>query len=273
MSRRRLACRSVSLVVVAAAGLSLAACSSSSHPVAAPVTSNTPAATTSSTPAAPTSSTLSPSSQTTPSTTPSSPRLAAINVQPGELPKTWQPIPYKPDAASAANQAAIVTCVGGTNTAAHRTGEAHSPEYKLGNATVSSDAESFASQADVAADIALLHSPKIDACYETLLRAEIQTTLPAGATIKTVSIKIVPGPGTAPQNVVATGTGVINLTVGSNTTAPTTAAVTTSIYITVSFISGPLTEAEVDTQSVGRPLPPTIAAGLTTAVASRAAKA
>ena len=43
------------------------------------------------------------------------------------------------------------------------------------------------------------------------------------------------------------------------------------IYVTVAFITGPLIEAEVDTSSLGRPLPASVVKSLVAEVATRAA--
>jgi hypothetical protein len=44
------------------------------------------------------------------------------------------------------------------------------------------------------------------------------------------------------------------------------------IYVTVAFITGPYIEAEVDTSSLGTPLPASVVKSLVAAVATRAAK-
>ena len=44
------------------------------------------------------------------------------------------------------------------------------------------------------------------------------------------------------------------------------------IYVTVAFSTGPVIEAEVDTSSLGRPIPASVVKSLVVAVATRAAK-
>jgi hypothetical protein len=190
-------------------------------------------------------------------------QLQKIVLQPADLPKAWKGTPYQEDPSDAALDAALVTCVGARNTASDKAAEAHSQDFALGDASISSSASSYRSQSDVDADIAKLASPKLSACYEQVLKGEFAKTLPAGATIESATIKITPGSAGGPTNVVATGTGTIGVKVNGQQVA---------IYTTVAFITGPLIEAEVDTENVGTPVPPSLVQSLVATVANRAAK-
>jgi hypothetical protein len=205
---------------------------------------------------------LPPAAASSPVGPPATARLTAIALQPTDLSADWVSTAYVPDPNSAAENAALARCVGGRDTYADQTGDAHSPDYSLGNATISSDASSFQSQADIAADVAIIKSPKISGCYEQLAHAQLLASLPAGSTINTQSILITPGAAGGPSNVVATGVGKFNVTVGG---------ALNDLFINVAFITGPLTEAEIDFANVGSPVPASIQAALIAKIAARAA--
>jgi hypothetical protein len=190
-------------------------------------------------------------------------QLKTIVLQPADLPAGWQGTPYQADPSDAATQAALVKCVGGRNTDGDKVAEAHSEDFALGNASVSSSASSYRSQSDLDADIAIVNSAKISPCYEQLARKQLATSLPAGAKIVSESLKITPGSAGAPANVIATGAGTIKVSVNGQQVA---------VYVTVAFITGPLLEAEVDTENVGTPVPASVVQTLVATVATRAAK-
>jgi hypothetical protein len=157
-----------------------------------------------------------------------------------------------------------VACVGGKNTKADRTASGLSSDFSLADATISSSADSYKNQADLDADVAILTSPKVSSCYESLFRSQFKTELPAGSVVKTLSIKITPGNGALPNNVVGTGTGEVVVVANGQTL---------KIYLNVAFITGSLIEAEVDAENVGTPFSPSLLSGVITKVAERAAKA
>lgn len=228
----------------------LAGCSSS--------TSKTPPASSGSSTVLPSSSTASTSAGPAPLA-----ELSKIVLQPADLPADWKGTPYQADPSNAADQAAMVSCVGARNTDPDKVAEAHSQDYALGNASISSSASSYRGQSDLDVDTAILHSPKVSTCFEQLLSKQLASSLPAGAKIASESLKITPGSAGAPANVVATGTGTITVTV-SGQQVP--------VYLTIAFITGPLIEAEVDTENVGTPVPTSLVQSLITTVATRAAR-
>ena len=189
--------------------------------------------------------------------------LAQIVVQQSDLPAGWTGTPHEADPNDAADQAALVQCVGGKNTSADKVVEANSPDFSLSQSTVDSSATSYKSQSDVAADTALINSPQISSCYEQLLKAQLATSLPAGGKLGAVSITITPGSGGGPPNIVGLGTGSVTATVSGQ---PLT------IYLAVAFITGHLLEAEVDVESVGQAIPVSLFSSVVTAVAARAAQ-
>jgi hypothetical protein len=199
-----------------------------------------------------------------PSPTPASlPQLKKIVLQAADLPIGWKGSAYQPGPGGAADQATLVKCVGARNTDGDKVAEANSESFALGQANVSSSATSYRSQSDIDADVAVVHSPKLSPCYEQLLRKELTTSLPAGAAIEAATMKITPGSAGGPANVVGTGTGTIKVAANGQKIA---------VYLSITFITGPLIEAEVDTENFGAPVPAATVKSLVAAVANRAAK-
>jgi hypothetical protein len=195
---------------------------------------------------------------------PTAPSIAlnAITVQRSDLSPGWRAITYEPNADNARYQAALVRCVGGRDTSADRVAEAHSPDYSQGSASVASRAVLFKSLGDVAANVQILSSPKINSCYETLARAELTKSVPTGTTINKVTITVTPGPGAAPSNVAGTIVGDITLTANGQTT---------DAFLNVALITGPLVAAEIDFENVGAPIPAALRNAVITRMAARAA--
>ena len=187
--------------------------------------------------------------------------LGAVALQDDDLPD-WTGADYQADPNDAAETAALLACVGGRSTDADRIAQAHSLDYSLGDATIGSDASLFRSTADLTADIANLRSPKISRCYTTLIQSNLADSLPDGTTIHSVSFVITPGSGGGPRNVVARGSGRINVTAAGQIV---------DLYLNVAFITGPLIEAQVDFQSIGAPVPLATRTALIAKVAARAA--
>jgi hypothetical protein len=180
-----------------------------------------------------------------------------------DLPAGWKGTAYHANPDDDANQAALLKCVGARNVGPDKVAEANSDDFGLDDASISSSATSYPSQSDLDVDIAVLHSPKLSSCYERLVDTRLAGSLPAGTTITSKSFTFTRGSAGGPANIVATGTGTIKLTVRGQAAA---------VYLTVAFITGPLIEAEVDTENVGTPVPQSLVSKLATAVANRAAQ-
>ena len=243
------------------ASLLVAGCGSSSTPTRSSSPAASPAA--SSNAASSNSAASSSGASSSGASSAGSAELSAIVLQPSDLPAAWTAAPHQADPGDAADQAALVACVGGTNTDPDKTAEVDSSDFSLDDASISSNAASYKSQSDLDADTALIHSPKISTCYQQLVKTEAASSLPAGSTITAVNLTITPGPGGGPSNVVGTGTGSITVSSGG---------ATVTIYDSVAFITGPLLEAEVDFDSPNQPVPATMFANLVNVVATRAAK-
>ena len=217
----------------------------------------------SSSPKTPSTSSGSPATSASAATPASLSQLKKIVLQPADLPSGWKGAPYQPNPNDSANNAALVKCVGARNTDSDKVAEAHSTDFALGDASISSSATSYRLQSDLDADVAVLHSPKLSPCFELLMKKQLAAALPAGGTVESASVKITPGSAGGPANVVGTGTGTIKVRV-SGQQVP--------VYLTVAFITGPLIEAEVDTENVGTPVPASVVNPLVAAVATRAVK-
>jgi len=217
-------------------------------------------------PSTPSGSPLSSSSPATPASaaTPASlSQLKRIVLRPADLPQGWKGTPYQPDPNDSADNAAMMKCVGARNTDSDKVAEANSDNFALGDASISSSASSYRSQSDLDSDVAMLHSPKLSACFEQMVKKQLVASLPAGATIDSASITITPGSAGGPANVVATGSGSIKVRVNGQQVP---------VYLTVAFITGPLIEAEVDTENVGAPVSESVVNPLVATVATRAVK-
>lgn len=154
-------------------------------------------------------------------------------------------------------------CVGARDTDSDKVAEAHSDDFALGDASISSSATSYRAQSDLNTDVATLHSPKLSPCFGQMMKKQLAASLPAGATTESASIKITPGSAGCPANVVATGTGTIKVRANGQQVP---------VYLTVAFITGPLIEAEVDTENVGTPVPASVVNPLVATVATRDGK-
>jgi hypothetical protein len=190
-------------------------------------------------------------------------QLKEIVLRPADLPKGWKAAAYQPDPNQTANDAALMRCVGARDTNRDKVAEAHSDNFALGNASISSSATSYRSHSDLVSDVTTLHSPRLSPCFGQMMKKQLAASLPAGATTKSASIKITPGSAGGPANVVATGTGTIKVRVNGRLVP---------VYLSVAFITGPLIEAEIDAENVGGPVPASVVNRLAATVATRAAK-
>jgi len=242
------------LVGVCAVGCGIAmlvACGSSTSKTASTSSGSRPASSSST---ASTSSSAAPASLT---------QLKKIVLQPADLPRGWKGTPYRPDPSDAAVQAAFVKCVGVRNTDPDTVAEANSEDFALGDADISSSAHSYRSQTDVDTDTASLRNPKYAPCDEQLAKKQLATSLPAGAMIESASVKITPGSAGGPANVVGTEAGTFKVSANGQQVP---------VYVTGVYITGPLIEAEVDTENVGSPVPASVVNALVATVAARAAE-
>jgi hypothetical protein len=219
--------RALALSAAALAALSVAACSSSSGSSSGPP--------------------------------PSKAKLQAALLKSGDLPGSWKSTPNSPPQTDAAEQAKLAKCVGAKNTAPDTHAQATSPQFSQGSVQLSSAAMSFSSSSDVNSDISLLHSSKIDSCYEKLASGAIGGSLPAGTQLTSTQFHMDTSPS-GPSNEVASATAKI-VVKSSGQTA--------TIYVSLAFLTGDRTEAQVQAESIGKPVPAAAFTAATKAVAGR----
>ena len=188
--------------------------------------------------------------------------LEQIVLQPGDL-YGWARTPYQDDPSDNQDELALVHCAGARNTDSDKVAEVNSTDFSLDQATISSNATSYRSQADVDSDIALLHNPKFATCFQSLAKDQLSKSLPAGTKIQSVKVSVKPGHGAGPANLAGTASAVIAVAVGERSL---------TIYVDVAFITGPMIEAEVDAENVGSSVPAALRSKLVQAVAARAAR-
>lgn len=253
----------IAVAVPAALCLLVAGCSSSTNGsgvVSTPAgTSGTSASTPASSPSAPSTPPSSGASGSGSST--ASGALATIPIQPADLPAGWTAAPVTPSSEDASKQAEMVACVGGKNTAPDRIAKVEK-DYTQATNEADSNVQQMRSQSDVDADVAILHSPKINTCYEQAVRKQAAAALPSGATLKAATFSMLPGTNGGPSNLAAIGHGKLTLA---------EAGQTLDLFVDIAFITGPKLEAEVDFTGVGAQLPTTLEQHVITAVAGRAA--
>lgn len=188
--------------------------------------------------------------------------LEQIVLQAGDLPG-WTATPYQDDPNDSQDYAELLRCTGAPNTDGDKVAEANSSDFALDQATVSSNATSFRSQADVDGDVAMVRGAKFAGCYQSLGKQQLSKGLPAGTVIRSVKASVTPNSVGGPANLVATAAAVISVVADGR---PLT------IYSDVAFISGPKIEAEVDFENVGSRVPAALRNKLVQAVAARSAR-
>ena len=244
------------LVVI---GAVLCACSSGasaaqSAPPAAPATT---AAAANSSPTA--------ASAATPAASPAgADQLRPVVLQATDLPTGWSGTPYKADPTGPDMNATFAACMGVRNTTLDKAADVHSQDFAMGTANIASEAASYPTAVDLAADVSTLTNAKYSSCAEAIFRAALGKTLPAGATISGVDVKVNPGAGAGPSNVA--GTVAIKVTIMNS-------GLTQTIYSTMVVITGPLIEAQIEFTDSGQPFPAALQATLVGDVAARAARA
>lgn len=188
--------------------------------------------------------------------------LEQIVLQAADLPG-WTAAPYQDDPSNNQDELALMRCTGARNTDGDKVAEVNSSDFSLDQATVSSNATSYRSQADVDGDVAMLHGTKFASCYQSLAKDQLSKSLPAGTTIRSIKVTVTPGNAGGPANLAATATAVIAVAVSGQSL---------TVYVNVAFITGPKIEAEVDAENVGTPVPAALRDKLVQAVAARAAR-
>lgn len=210
----------------------------------------------------PTVSASAPTASPSPTVTPATvAQLKKIVLRATDLPRGWKAVPAEVNDDDD-SQAELMRCIGAKNTDDDQVAIAHSADYTLGDAVISSSASSYKSQSALDSDLAVLKSPKLVPCFRRLLTKELAGSLPEGATLGTVSVKFTPGPGTGPENVAGAGQATVPITVEGQDV---------KVYVSFVYLTGPLMEVEIDAENVGAPVPAAVLQSAIEAVAERAA--
>jgi hypothetical protein len=185
-------------------------------------------------------------------------QLKKIVLRAADLP-SWKAEPAEP---ASSDQAEVTKCVGAKNTDKGKVATAHSDDYTLGNALISSSASSYKLQSDVDSDVRLLKSPKLAPCYSKMFKQQFLSALSKDASLGPVSVKFTPGRGTGPANVVGSGSANATVTVNGQKV---------KLYLSFVYLTGPLMEAEIEAYNINAPVPAAALQWAVKAVADRAA--
>ena len=190
--------------------------------------------------------------------------LQKLVLRAGDLPASWRASPPRASTTSdAQSNAALAKCAGGRDTSADELAKVESDDFTLQNSTISSSASREKSQADVEADTALLRRPAVAACFRTVALAGLRASLPAGAKIGTVDVKVHPGANGGPTNLADILTSAVQITAQGRRV---------SVYVDAAFLTGPRTEAEIDFEGLGARVSTQMQARLIKIVAARVAR-
>jgi hypothetical protein len=195
---------------------------------------------------------------------PSAAALARIVVQRSDLPAGWTGKP----AAGQGNtdtdlQSRLLSCIGGHIDRSQQVAQVTGDDFTQGEMTISSDATSFKSRAEVDNRSAILTAPKAGTCLNQIVRQLLQDQLPAGTQLNGVAISLTGGSNGGPPNLVATEKGKITVS---------TAGQTVTVYLDAAFLRGNQVTASVEFEGIGQPVDANLQASVIAAVAARAAR-
>jgi hypothetical protein len=188
--------------------------------------------------------------------------LSRIPLRQSDLPVGWQAHPSTRNDDSNGLDSRLRACAGQLPTE-HGLASADSPDFSQGEATISSTATRYRTQAVVDSDVRLLRSKRTNVCLNRYFGQFVAQSAPAGVTVSDASFHIDAHPG-GPANLVGLGSGSLTIT-GPGGSIRT--------WIDVAFIAGPRIEAGVTFIGFGLPIDHALRDRLIAVVASRAAKA
>jgi hypothetical protein len=226
-------------------------------------TSSKSHSTTSTSATSPTTPATTASSSTSSSgTAPNKATLAGYVLKASDLPAGWKGTPSSSDNSTDPTQVKLEQCLGVANHDAQQVATVDSDDFANADATISSSAKSYRTADVVTTDKNALLSGKAESCFRQVLPDALASSLPAGAKVGTIELHLTPRAATDPENLVATISASIPVTVsGQSITA----------YVSTAYIVGPQVEAQVDFENVGAPVPAGLQAQLVKTVADRVA--
>ena len=204
------------------------------------------------------------SSVSTSAAPPSKAQLAAMVLQPADVPSGWTA--SAADESSTADdeavQAKLTACLGVANSDSQKVATATSRDYDQGDASISSEASSYRSSEVVDRDAAALVGDKAEGCFETLLKEQVAKEVPAGGKVDKVDVTVIPHASGQPDNVVAAVEAQITISASGQSA---------TVYADVTFIRGKQVEAQVEFIGLGARIPEDVRGKAVEAVAGRVA--
>jgi hypothetical protein len=116
---------------------------------------------------------------------------AALLLKPSDLPG-WKATPDQKDPADKAFDDQLAACVGRPSPTTYTTASADSPNFSMGNAEVSSQAQFVRTVEDFKADVAAVRGPKYAPCVRNGLARFLPRQLPPGASLQSIAVKPLP---------------------------------------------------------------------------------
>ena len=191
--------------------------------------------------------------------------LAALVLQPSDLPQGWTSVAYKAAPGQTATDAAFRTCLGVRDNTADKFGDVNSRQFSLGSLGANSEAVSYRTVGDLQYDLAALAKAQYAPCTAAALRLGLtRVFLPTGWAIANIAVRVTRGAGTGPTDVVGTVTTTLTLS---------KSGATQTIYDNHFVMAAGLVEASVDMSNAGQPPSGQLQARLLSDVADRVARA
>jgi hypothetical protein len=116
---------------------------------------------------------------------------ATLLLKPSDLPG-WKATPDQKDPADKAFDDQLAACVGRPSPSTYTTASADSPNFTMGNAEVSSQAQLVRTVEDFKADVAAVRGPKYAPCVRNGLAKFLPGQLPPGASLQSIAVKPLP---------------------------------------------------------------------------------
>jgi hypothetical protein len=205
-----------------------------------------------------------PGSSTPATGAPTAAALARIVVQRSDLPAGWTGKPVSSHGNTNTDlQDELLTCTGGHVDRSQQVAQVDGDDFAQGELTISSDATSFKSRAEVDNRTAIISGPKAGTCLNQIVRQQLQQQLPAGAQLNAVALALTGGSNGGPPNLVATEKGTITVTIDAQTV---------TVYLDAAFLRGNQVTASIEFEGIGQRVDANLQASVIAAVAARAAR-
>lgn len=186
--------------------------------------------------------------------------LSAILLQPSDLPG-WTLVSNNSNTNATPDPSQIGACKG-LRKGSPGGGPSAATGFSNGSYGIQSTAQSKPSQSAIAADVAMLRDPRLNACLHKIGSRVFAHSLPAGVQLESARFRIIPNENGTPANLVATLSGTFVLSEGNRIL---------NLYLDLAFISGHHVESTVEFIGAGAPVDQALRDKLMRIVAQRAA--